>query len=290
MSITAQQVKELRERSGAGMMECKKALVGTDGDIEAAIEQLRKSGLAKADKKASRVAAEGVIAAASNDQETVLVEINCETDFVAKDDSFRQFVDAVVNTALQNDGTSVETLVGQSVDGQTLEEHRQALIARIGENIQVRRMVRVSHDGDTVAHYIHGNRIGVITSTSGGDNELAYDLAMHIAAFNPPHISADDVPQDIIAKEKDILVAQAQDSGKPAEIIEKMITGRLRKRVDEITLHGQPFVKDNDISVGKLLEQKNAKVTRFTRLEVGEGIEKEESDFAAEVMQQVKGD
>jgi len=289
MSITAQQVKELRERSGAGMMECKKALVETNGDIEAAIEHLRKSGLAKADKKASRVAAEGLIIQAENDQKVALIEINCETDFVTKDDSFKTFTNEVSEAALSADVNDIATLLAQPlVNGQSVEQARQTLIARVGENIQVRRYAQIEKAGLTVKAYIHGDRIGVITALAGDDAELAYDIAMHIAAFSPAYISDDDVPANIIAKEKEILVAQASDSGKPADIIEKMVVGRLRKQLAEITLYGQPFVKDNDISVGQLLQQKSASVKTFVRLAVGEGIEKEESDFAAEVMQQVK--
>ncbi len=290
MAITAQLVKELRERTGAGMMECKKALVETDGDLEAANEHLRKSGLAKADKKAGRVAAEGLISKAENDDQVVIVEINCETDFVAKDDSFKAFCAQVAQAALSASNDDIATLSEQPIEGdQTVEQTRQVLIARIGENIQVRRMARVAKSDQTVNAYIHGGRIGVIAALNGGDPELAYDMAMHIAAFSPAYISSDDVPADVIAKEKEILIAQAADSGKPPEIIEKMVSGRLRKQLDEITLTGQPFVKDNDISVGKLLQQKNAQVNSFIRLAVGEGIEKEESDFAAEVMQQVQG-
>ncbi len=290
MAITAQLVKELRERTGAGMMECKKALVETDGDLEAANEHLRKSGLAKADKKAGRVAAEGLIAKADNDAEIVLVEVNSETDFVAKDESFKSFCDQVAQAALGTDDDSVDKLLAQPIDAeQSVEQARQALIARIGENVQVRRMARQSKTGKTVNAYIHGGRIGVIVALQGGDEELAYDIAMHTAAFAPAYISADDVPAEIIAKEKDILSAQVADSGKPPEIVEKMVSGRLRKHLEEITLNGQPFVKDNDISVGKLLQQKDAQVKSFVRLAVGEGIEKEASDFAAEVMQQVKG-
>lgn len=290
MAITAQQVKELRERTGAGMMECKKALVETNGDMDAAIEQLRKSGQAKSDKKAGRVAAEGLVAQAENDNEVVIVEINSETDFVAKDASFKAFCDQVAQSALSMSGDDVSTLAAQpTADGSTVEEARQLLVGRIGENIQIRRLVRVSKANSNVNAYVHGGRIGVIAALDGGDADLAYDMAMHIAAFNPAYIGTDDVPADYLAKEKEILVAQAADSGKPQEIIEKMVEGRLRKQIGEITLNGQPFVKDNDISVGKLLQQKDAKVTSFERLAVGEGIEKEESDFAAEVMQQAKG-
>jgi elongation factor Ts len=289
MAVTAQQVKELRERSGAGMMECKKALVESDGDMEAAIEQLRKSGLAKADKKSARVAAEGIITIAEDDTQAVLIEINCETDFVAKDDAFRAFVSKVEQAALNSTGDEInDLLVWTDAAGNTLEQARQELVAVIGENIQVRRLLRMSRQGQTVASYIHGARIGVLVAIDGAEESVARDIAMHIAAFSPAYISADDVPADVLEKEQKILTAQAADSGKPADIIEKMVQGRLRKQIEEITLHGQPFVKDNDISVGKWLQQQGVSVLQFSRLAVGEGIEKENVDFASEVMQQVK--
>ena len=290
MAVTAAMVKELRERTGAGMMECKKALVETDGDLETAIEFLRKSGLAQADKKASRVAAEGKIALALADggKQAVMVEINCETDFVAKDASFIAFADAVASNTLNDAPADVDALMTTSINSDSVEEARQALISKIGENIQVRRFVRESTEG-TLGAYVHGGKIGVLVDVSGGDEELARDLAMHIAALNPEYVSADDVPADIIAREKDILIAQAESSGKPPEIIEKMVVGRLRKHLSGITLLGQPFVKDGDITVAKLLEQKSASVNGFDRLAVGEGIEKKEENFADEVMQQVSG-
>jgi elongation factor Ts len=288
MAVTAALVKELRERTGAGMMECKKALVETDGDMEAAIELLRKTGLAKADKKAGRVAAEGKIVEAQAGSKAVLVEINSETDFVAKDENFAAFADKVARAALALDSDDIEALKAADVDGQTVEEARQALVAKIGENVQVRRLTRVESDG-VIGSYVHGGRIGVLVELEGGDEELARDLAMHVAALSPAYATADDVPADVLAKEKEILVAQAQDSGKPAEIIEKMVEGRLRKYLAEITLVGQPFVKDGDVTVGKLLEQQGASVKGFSRLAVGEGIEKKEENFAEEVMQQVAG-
>ena len=290
MAVTAAMVKELRERTGAGMMECKKALVETNGDLETAIEFLRKSGLAQADKKASRVAAEGKIALALADggKQAVMVEINCETDFVAKDASFIAFADAVASNTLNDAPADVDALMTTSINSDSVEEARQALISKIGENIQVRRFVRESTEG-TLGAYVHGGKIGVLVDVSGGDEELARDLAMHIAALNPEYVSADDVPADIIAREKDILIAQAESSGKPPEIIEKMVVGRLRKHLSGITLLGQPFVKDGDITVAKLLEQKSASVNGFDRLAVGEGIEKKEENFADEVMQQVSG-
>jgi elongation factor Ts len=290
MAVTAAMVKELRERTGAGMMECKKALVETGGDMESAVEFLRKSGLAQADKKAARVAAEGkiILACSDDNSEAVMVEVNCETDFVAKDGNFTAFANAVAVNALAMDGTDVESLMQTSIDGETVEHARQTLVAKIGENIQVRRLVRVSTDG-VLGSYVHGGRIGVVVSLDGGDTELARDLAMHVAAMSPEYVSDDDVPSEVIAKEKDILVAQALDSGKPPEIVEKMVAGRLRKHLAGITLLGQPFVKDADVTVAKLLAGKSARVTGFQRLAVGEGIEKKEDNFADEVMQQVTG-
>ncbi len=290
MAVTAALVKELRERTGAGMMECKKALVETGGDMDAAIEYLRKSGLAQADKKASRVAAEGKIAlAVSEDRgKAVIVEVNCETDFVAKDASFNAFAAAVAQNALDAGPADVEQLMTTRIGDETVEEARQALIAKIGENIQVRRFVVASSDNPLGA-YIHGGKIGVLIDISGGDAGLAHDLAMHVAAMNPEFVSDEDVPADVIAREKDILVAQAESSGKPPEIIEKMVTGRLRKHLAGITLLGQPFVKDGDLTVAKLLDQNGARVNGFYRLAVGEGIEKKEENFAEEVMQQVSG-
>jgi elongation factor Ts len=283
-------VKELRERTGAGMMECKKALVETGGDMDGAIEFLRKSGLAQADKKASRVAAEGKIALAVSDdaREAVMVEVNCETDFVAKDNSFMAFAEAVARNALAESPADVDALMQTKIDGATVEEARQALVSKIGENIQVRRFVRSSSDGSLGA-YIHGGRIGVLVDLAGGDEELARDLAMHVAAMNPEFVSSDDVPADVMAREKDILIAQAEGSGKPPEIIEKMVEGRLRKHLAGITLLGQPFVKDSDLTVEKLLQQSGARVNGFSRLAVGEGIEKKQENFADEVMQQVTG-
>jgi elongation factor Ts len=290
MAVTAALVKELRERTGAGMMECKKALVETAADMEAAIEHLRKSGLAQADKKAGRVAAEGKIALAVSDdgKHAVMVEVNCETDFVAKDDNFNNFADAVAANALSSKATEVASLMEANSNGISLEEARQALVAKIGENIQVRRIEQKSTEG-TLGAYLHGGKIGVLVDMQGGDPELAKDIAMHVAALNPAFVSESDVPADFLAKEKEILLAQVENSDKPAEIIEKMVSGRLRKQLAEITLLGQPFVKDGDISVAKLLEQNKAVVNGFSRLVVGEGIEKQESNFADEVMQQVKG-
>jgi elongation factor Ts len=283
-------VKELRERTGAGMMECKKALVEAGGDMEAAVDAMRMAGLAKADKKASRVAAEGKIALASSadGKSAVMVEVNSETDFVAKDAGFNAFANAVAENALAENAADIDALLATRIGEETVEEARQALIAKIGENIQVRRFVSTTTNG-TLGAYVHGGKIGVLVEVDGGDAELAHDIALHVAAMNPEFISDADVPADVMAHEKEILVAQAQDSGKPAEIIEKMVQGRLRKHLAGITLLGQPFVKDGDLTVAKLLKQKGATVTAFHRLAVGEGIEKKEENFAEEVMQQVSG-
>lgn len=288
MAITASLVKELRERTGAGMMECKKALVETGGDIEAAIENMRKSGQAKAAKKAGRTAADGVIVMAQNDSAAVMVEVNCETDFVAKDDNFRSFADAVAERVLNSDAADVDTLMALPLhegEDTTIEEARQALVSKIGENMTVRRFTRVSPVG-TLATYSHGVRIGVMVDVTGGEDGLGRDLAMHIAASNPVCVNEDQVPRDMLAKEREITEAQARESGKPDNIIEKMIEGRMRKYLGEITLVGQPFVKDPDTKIGKLLDQQGAKVNGFVRFEVGEGIEKKAEDFREEVMAQ----
>jgi len=289
MAITAAQVKELRERTGAGMMECKRALVETDGDIEIAIENMRKSGQAKAAKKAGRIAAEGIILARSNDNNAVILEVNCETDFVSRDESFLGFANAVADAALANNATDVATLNALDIDGKTVEDTRLALVSKIGENIQVRRIEMMELNGANAAAYIHGGRIGVIVSVSGGDDTVAGDMAMHVAASNPQVVNPEQVSQDVIDKEKEIFVAQAKDSGKPDNIIEKMIGGRLKKFLGEVSLTGQPFVKDPSTSVGDLLKSHGAEVNAFVRYEVGEGIEKKQEDFAAEVMAQVQG-
>jgi elongation factor Ts len=290
MAVTASMVKELRERTGAGMMECKKALVETNGDMDAALEHLRKTGLAQADKKASRIAADGVVMLGANESttEAVLVEINSETDFVAKDANFLAFAKSVAGNALANASTEVEALMETELDGASLEVARQALVSKIGENVQVRRIARMSSDA-SIGAYVHGGRIGVLVELEGGNGEVARDIAMHVAALNPAYIDVDDVPADVLEKEKQFLISQAADSGKPADIVEKMVSGRMRKHLSAITLLGQDFVKDGDITIAKLLEQNGASVKRFTRLAVGEGIEKKEENFADEVMQQVKG-
>ncbi len=289
MSITAALVKELRERTGAGMMECKKALQETDGDIEAAAELMRKSGAAKADKKAGRVAADGAIKVSISDdgKSAAILEINSETDFVAKDDNFQAFADAAVELLLAERPDTVEALLALPMaDGQSVEAARQALIGKVGENIQVRRFEIVAAAA-RIASYLHGSRIGVLVD-SDAEIELARDIAMHIAASNPQFIDRDAIPAEFVDKEKSILVAQAEASGKPPEIIEKMIQGRLNKFLGEITLRGQPFVKDPEQTVGKLLDAAGAGVNRYVRYEVGEGIDKKVEDFAAEVASQLE--
>ena len=289
MSITASMVKELRERTGAGMMECKKALVETNGDLEAAVEVLRKSGQAKADKKASRVAADGRIVIAQEGNKAVVVEINSETDFVAKDENFVAFANAVAAAALASGTTDVEAFAAEKLaDGRSVEEARTELIAKVGENIGVRR-IQVVESAGVLASYTHGARIGSVVALDGGDEDLARDIAMHVAATNPLCIDESGVPAETLDNERRILTEQAQDSGKPAEIVEKMVAGRVKKYLKEITLLGQPFVKDPDVSVGKLVADAKATVRDFVRFEVGEGIEKKTENFAAEVMAQVKG-
>jgi len=294
MAITAALVKELRERTGSGMMECKRALQETDGDIEAAIEAMRKAGLAKAGKKGDRTAAEGkVIVRVSDDaQHAVIVEVNCETDFVTKGDDFLGFASQVAERALTARIGDVNSLMAMSLEEsgeKSIDLARQELIAKIGENINVRRLRLISSDGGVIGSYLHGDRIGVIVELDGGDQALAKDVAMHVAASNPQAISEDQVSAETLEKEKEMFVAQAQESGKPAEIIEKMVNGRIRKFLAEITLVGQPFVKDPDTTVGKLLDRASTRALSFTRYEVGEGIEKKEENFAEEVMAQVKG-
>ncbi len=289
MAITAAMVKELRERSGAGMMECKKALVETDGDIEGAIEFLRKTGAAKAAKKAGRIATEGAIVTAIGDDAAVMVEINCETDFAANDDYFRTFAQLVADAALQHAPADVDGLKAVSTGGpETVEQLRTNLIAKIGENIDIRRFTRVDTGTNVTASYLHGRRIGVLVTLLEGEAELARDLAMHIAASNPVCVSEDDVPAELMDKERAVHQAQAEESGKPPEIVEKMVAGRLKKFVSEIALTGQAYVKDPDMTVAKLLADKSASVQGFVRFEVGEGIEKKVDNFAEEVMAQAR--
>jgi elongation factor Ts len=295
MAISAVLVKELRERTGAGMMECKKALVETDGNIDAAIELMRKSGQAKAAKKAGRTAADGVVimAIADDAKRGVMVEVNCETDFVAKDGNFSAFAQTVAERALASEAADIDELGALPFEGSgdaSIAQAREALVAKIGENIQLRRLVRFDNVKGGLYSYRHGVRIGVLVEIEGGDASLGKDIAMHIAATNPMFVGADQVPAEVLEKEKEIFRVQALDSGKPEKIVDKIVGGRVRKFLEEVTLLGQAFVKDTDVTVEKLLGEAGAKVVRFARVEVGEGIEKKQEDFAAEVMAQARRD
>jgi len=293
MAITAALVKELRERTGSGMMECKKALVASNGDIDAAIEAMRKSGLAKADKKSGRVAAEGVIAieTSADGKSAVMIEINSETDFVAKADDFSNFVAQVSKTVLAAQPADLDALNALALNdaGESIDTVRQTLIAKIGENIQIRRFELMTNDNGVIGSYRHGDRIGAIVNLTGGDMALAKDISMHVAASRPQAVSAADLPADLLAKERDIVATQAKDSGKPEAIIEKMVDGRMKKFVNEISLLGQNFIKDPDMTVEKLVKKSDATVNAFKFFEVGEGIEKAVDNFAEEVMAQVQG-
>lgn len=288
MAVSASMVKELRDRTGAGMMECKKALVESDGRMDDAVELLRKSGQAKADKKASRVAADGRIVIAVDGNRAAIAEINSETDFVAKDENFVRFAEAVGNAVLTSSVEDVDALSSHALeDGRTVEAARTELVAKVGENISLRRFERLQAD-DHLGHYTHGGaRIGALVSMSGGDAELARDIAMHVAATNPLCIDEDGVPAEALERERRIFIEQAADSGKPPEIVEKMVNGRVARYLKEITLLGQPFVKDPDVTVGKLLASKGATAKSIVRYEVGAGIEKKRENFAEEVMRQV---
>jgi elongation factor Ts len=293
MEITATLVKDLRERSGAGMMECKKALVEANGDLEAAFDLLRKAGAAKAAKKAARVAAEGAIVLRQGGDRAVLVEVNSETDFVAKDENFRRFAEAVGDTVLNSSPADVEALMNLPLavagGAATVEAARAELVGKIGENISVRRFVAIPAAGGIIGSYMHGTKIGVLVVMSGGNPALARDVAMHVAASRPVCVTEDQVPADMVAREKAIYMAQAAESGKPANIVEKMVEGKLKKFLAEISLVGQPFVRDPDTTVGKLLAAAGAAVKSFVRIEVGEGIEKKTGNFAEEVMAQARG-
>ncbi|MDY0049318.1 MAG: translation elongation factor Ts [Halothiobacillaceae bacterium] len=291
VTITAAMVKELRDRTASGMMECKKALVETQGDIEAAIEWMRKNGLVKAAKKAGRITAEGqvIVKASADGQSAVVLEVNSETDFVAKGDDFINFANGVADLILDKNPADLEALQALPMNGdESVETVRQNLVAKIGENIQLRRFTRFSTAG-VIGAYRHGERIGVLVEATGGETGLAKDIAMHIAASRPVCVNETEVPAELIEKEREIFTAQAAESGKPAEIIAKMVEGRIKKFLAEVTLVGQPFVKDPDTTVAALLKKAGTDVVRFVRYEVGEGIEKKQDDFAAEVMAQVKG-
>jgi len=291
MNITAALVKDMRERTGLGMMECKKALTEAGGDIEAAIDLMRKAGAARADKKAGRTAADGaiVLSASADGRSVALTEVNSETDFVAKDAGFLAFAQAVGDLVLGKAPADVEQLSGLSLADGTVEEARQQLVAKIGENIRVRRFARRQTASGVIGSYLHGSRIGVLVELEGGDAALARDIAMHVAASRPVCVSAEQIPADVLAREKEIYDAQAAESGKPEDIRARMVEGRLRKYAAEVTLHGQPFVKDPDTTVEQLLKKAGARVVGFDRLEVGEGIDKQADDFVAEVMKQARG-
>jgi len=286
MAVTAALVKELRERTGAGMLDCKKALVETDGDIELAIENMRKSGQAKAAKKAGRIAAEGVILTKVEGGRATMLELNCETDFVARDEGFLKFGNELLDVAAANNINDIDSLNDAELNGVKVSEARDTLVAKIGENISPRRVINV--EGDTLGAYIHGGRIGVISILSGGDEALAKNIAMHVAAASPQFVKPENVPAEVVEKEKEIQIEIAIQSGKPAEIAEKMVAGRMKKFTGEVSLTGQPFVKDPSISVAELLKSNSADVINFVRFEVGEGIEKKTEDFAAEVAAQME--
>ncbi len=290
ITISAGMVKELRERTSSGMMECKKALVEANGDMELAIENMRKAGLARADKKSGRIAAEGIIGVetSADGKAVAIVDVNCETDFVAKADDFVNFVKSITSGLLNANIENEEQLLAMPLeDGVTVDEIRRGLVSKLGENITIRRFEKFQSEGGT-ASYLHGSKIGVIVELAAMDNELGKDVAMHIAACKPECVSESDVSAASIEKEKEIFIAQAAESGKPADIIEKMVMGRISKFLAEITLNGQPFVKDDKTTVGKLVAGKGNAVIRFSRFEVGEGIEKKEENFAEEVMAQVR--
>ena len=290
-NINAQMVKELRDRTGAGMMECKKALLDSSGDMDKAVEEMRKAGQAKADKKSSRIAAEGVITLSISDDNSIanIVEINCETDFVAKDENFLKFVKTISEVSLKNYKGSVDDFNNSKhPSGKTIEEIRLELVSKVGENVKIRRVQNIKNDGNYMGHYMHGTKIGVAVVLQKENKELAKDVCMHIAAMKPRALNANDIPQEDLEKEREIFVAQAKESGKPDDIIQKMVDGKLKKYISEVTLVDQTFVKDNEITISKLLEKHDNSVLSFYRLEVGEGVEKKDENFADEVMAQIK--
>ncbi len=289
MVITTALVKELRERTGSGMMECKKALMESDGDIDVAIKAMRKSGLTKAERKSDRVASEGVIAIRMSDDNhhAAMVEVNCETDFVAKTDNFIEFAGRVAAIALTEQPDNRASLMALPMDGDSIEVVRQSLVAKIGENIQIRRFILMSVPEGVIGSYIHGDRIGTMVKLTGDNIVLARDIAMHVAASRPQAVSPDDLASDLLSRECDIITAQAKESGKPDNIIEKMVAGRMKKFVNEVTLLGQPFIKNTEITVDELIKQASAVVDSFAFFEVGEGIEKQVDNFAEQVLAQV---
>ena len=283
-AISASQVKELREKTGLGLMDCKKALEGANGDMELAIEELRKTSGVKASKKSGRSAADGLIGIESKAQDIFMIEVNCETDFVARDDSFVAFTKETLQAFKENPESSLEELLSNGI-----EDNREKLVQKLGENIVVRRVAK-TQNSSTVGSYLHSNqKIGCIVSLDGGDESLANDIAMHAAATDPMAISPSDIPEEIVAKEREIFKAQSEESGKPAEIIEKMIEGKVSKFLAEVSLTEQDFVKDPNTKISQLLKDNDANILSFTRYEVGEGIEVEKVDFASEVMSQIEG-
>ena len=290
-NISAKMVKELRDRTGAGMMECKKALTNSSGDMEKAVEEMRKAGQAKADKKSSRVAAEGVITLSISEDNKFanIIEINCETDFVAKDESFLEFVKKISDISLQNfDGNIENFLNSQHPSGKTVEEVRLELVSKVGENVKIRRIQKIDANNSYIGYYMHGSKIGVAVLLKNENTDLAKDICMHIAAMKPIALNASDISQKDLNKEREIYLAQAKESGKPEDIIKKMVDGKIKKYISEVTLIDQKFVKDSEVTVGKLLEKNNNEILSFYRLEVGEGVEKKDENFADEVMAQIK--
>tara|TARA_B100000768_G_scaffold180450_1_gene200411 strand:+ start:70 stop:945 length:876 start_codon:yes stop_codon:yes gene_type:complete len=287
--ITAQMVKELRDRTGAGMMECKKALTQAVGNMDKAIEAMRKAGQAKADKKSSRIAAEGVITLSMKDNYANMIEINCETDFVAKDENFLEFVNVISNSSFDSYNGVLEDFINSKHEsGKTLEEIRLELISKVGENVKIRRIKTIGNNNAHLGHYMHGSKIGVVVILEKENNELAKDICMHIAAMKPAALNSNDIPKEDLEKEKEIYMAQAKESGKPENIIQKMVDGKMKKYISEVTLVDQTFVKDNDITISDLLKKHGNNILSFHRMEVGEGIEKKDENFADEVMAQIK--
>ena len=288
-NITAQMVKELRDRTGAGMMECKKALVESEGNMDKAIETMRKAGQAKADKKSSRIAAEGVVTLAMKDGCANMIEINCETDFVAKDENFLEFVKVISDASIVSYKENLEDFINsKNVSGKTIEETRLELVSKVGENVKIRRIKSIDGKDSYLGHYMHGSKIGVVVTLEKENDELAKDICMHVAAMKPSALNANDISKNDLEKEREIYMAQAKESGKPENIIQKMVDGKIKKYISEVTLVDQTFVKDNDITISELLKKNNNNVLSFHRMEVGEGIEKKDENFADEVMAQIK--
>ena len=288
-NITAQMVKELRDRTGAGMMECKKALTEAEGNMDLAVDAMRKAGQAKADKKSSRIAAEGVISLSMNDSCANMIEVNCETDFVAKDENFLEFVNIISNASLESYNGKLDDFNKSShSSGKTIEEIRLELVSKVGENVKIRRIKSFEKNNAYIGHYMHGNKIGVVVTLEKENENLAKDICMHVAAMKPAALNSEDISNEDLDKEREIFMAQAKESGKPEDIAQKMVEGKIKKYISEVTLLNQPFVKDNDIKISDLLDKNDNKILSFYRMEVGEGIEKKDENFADEVMSQIK--